>query len=81
MVKRGRLGSQLRGLSAGRWAEPGARAAPARGTAYPGDFMGTPEITYAPNPGNDHVADPGEIVWIFPIRLTAHGPGRSVGQG
>ena len=37
----------------------------AGGTAYPGDFRGIPEITYAPNPGNGNVADPGEIVWTW----------------
>jgi len=37
----------------------------ARGTAYPGDFRGTPEISYEPNPGNGKVADPGEIVWTW----------------
>jgi len=36
-----------------------------RGTAYAGDFRGTPEISYAPNPGNGKVADPGEIVWTW----------------
>ncbi len=33
--------------------------------AYPGDFRGTPEIRYEPNPGNGDVADPGEIVWTW----------------
>ncbi len=36
-----------------------------RDTAYPGDFRGTPEIGYAPNPANGKVADPGEIVWTW----------------
>jgi len=36
-----------------------------RGTAYPGDFRGAPEISYTPNPGNGKVADPGEIVWTW----------------
>jgi len=36
-----------------------------RGAAYPGDFRGTPEISYEPNPGNGKVADPGEIVWTW----------------
>ena len=36
-----------------------------RGTAYPGDYQGTPQISYAPNPGNGKVADPGEIVWTW----------------
>jgi PemK-like, MazF-like toxin of type II toxin-antitoxin system len=39
--------------------------AQARGAAYPGDFRGTPEISYEPNPGNGKVADPGEIVWTW----------------
>lgn len=33
--------------------------------AYPGDFLGTPEMSYEPNPGNGGVADPGEIVWTW----------------
>lgn len=32
---------------------------------YPGDFLGTPEMSYEPNPGNGAVADPGEIVWTW----------------
>jgi hypothetical protein len=39
--------------------------AQARDTVYTGDFRGTPEISYAPNPGNGKVADPGEIVWTW----------------
>jgi hypothetical protein len=31
----------------------------------PGDFRGTPKISYRPNPGNGKVADPGEIVWTW----------------
>jgi len=41
---------------------------PARRTARragPGDFRGTPKISYTPNPGNGAVADPGEIVWTW----------------
>jgi hypothetical protein len=34
-------------------------------TAYPGDFRGTPQISYEPIPGNGKVADPGEIVWTW----------------
>ena len=39
--------------------------AQARGAAYPGDFRGIPKISYAPNPGNGNVADPGAIVWTW----------------
>jgi PemK-like, MazF-like toxin of type II toxin-antitoxin system len=28
-------------------------------------FLGTPATSYAPNPGNGKVADPGEIVWTW----------------
>ena len=42
-----------------------ASSAQARGAAYPGDFLGIPEISYEPNPGNGKVADPGEIVWTW----------------
>lgn len=30
---------------------------------YPGDFKGTPRITYSPAPGKE--ADPGEVVWTW----------------
>jgi len=30
---------------------------------YPGDFKGTPRITYSPAPGQE--ADPGEVVWTW----------------
>ena len=43
----------------------GPSAAQVRGAAYPGDFLGTPEISYEPNAGNGKVADPGEIVWAW----------------
>jgi len=70
MVKRSRLGSQLARVLGRALGRTGRRShapspAPARDTAYPGDFVGTPEITYAPNPGNGNVADPGEIVWTW----------------
>ena len=70
MVKRSRVGSQLArllGRALGRTGRPGhaPMPAPASGTAYPGDFVGTPEISYEPNPGNGNVADPGEIVWTW----------------
>ena len=39
------------------------RAAPAARADYPGDFAGTPDLTYAPKP--DGQPDPGEIVWTW----------------
>ncbi|NNM44480.1 type II toxin-antitoxin system PemK/MazF family toxin [Knoellia sp. DB2414S] len=41
----------------------GDRPTTAPRAAYPGDFTGTPELTYAPNP--DGQPDPGEIVWTW----------------
>ncbi len=35
----------------------------ARGAAYPGDFAGIPDLSYAPRP--DGRPDPGEIVWTW----------------
>jgi hypothetical protein len=32
---------------------------------YPGDFQGTPAISYNRNAGIGQVADPGEIVWTW----------------
>jgi hypothetical protein len=70
MAKRSRLGSQLArvlGRALGRAGRRSHAPAPpkARGTAYPGDFLGSPNISYAPNPGNGNVADPSEIVWTW----------------
>jgi PemK-like, MazF-like toxin of type II toxin-antitoxin system len=45
-------------------------------TAYPGDFRGTPTISYAPNPGNGNVADPGEIVWTWVPYEEDHSQGK-----
>ena len=69
MTKQG-LGSQLAQLvrrALGRTGRPDHAPPPAqaRGSAYPGDFRGTPEISYQPDPGNGNVADPGEIVWAW----------------
>lgn len=64
------LGSQLArvlGRALGRTGrrDHGPSPTKARGAAYPGDFLGTPEISYEPNPGNGKVADPGEVVWTW----------------
>ena len=52
-------------VSPDRAPAPAPSSAQARGAAYPGDFRGTPAISYEPNPGNGKVADPGEIVWTW----------------
>lgn len=44
-----------------RQPSPGAR--PPRVDSYPGDFTGTPVLTYEPD--SDNEADPGEIVWTW----------------
>ncbi len=64
------LGSQLArvlGRALGRAGRRDHAPSPtqATGTAYPGDFRGTPEIRYEPNPGNGDRVDPGEIVWTW----------------
>ncbi len=47
-----------------RHAAPGRTRPPApRPTGYPGDFTGSPAITYQPN--RDGNPDPGEIVWTW----------------
>jgi hypothetical protein len=38
--------------------------------------MGTPEITYEPDPGNGKVADPGEIVWTWVTFEEDHSQGK-----
>ena len=58
-----RRGAGTSGNRAGQSGNSSQRAgAPARG-GYPGDFKGTPRITYSPAPGNE--ADPGEVVWTW----------------
>jgi hypothetical protein len=59
--------ARIFGRAVGRTGRRDRAPAPAqaRGAAYPGDFRGTPEISYQPNPGNGKVADPGEIVWTW----------------
>jgi len=69
MAKQG-LGSRLArilGRTLGRVGRRERTPSPveARGTAYPGDFQGTPNISYEPDPGNGNEADPGEIVWTW----------------
>ena len=39
------------------------RTGGSRRREYPGDFKGTPRITYSPAPGKE--ADPGEVVWTW----------------
>ena len=39
------------------------RQPPVLAGAYPGDFSGPLDITYAPHPGN--LPDPGEVVWTW----------------
>jgi hypothetical protein len=84
MSKQG-LGSRLTGIirrafgrtgRRGRSASPRPPRAQARGSAYPGDFRGTPEISYEPNPGNGNVADPGEIVWTWVPYEEDHSQGK-----
>ena len=55
--------------------EPSAvpSAAPASWT-YPGDFQGTPDISYEPAPDGD--PDPGEIVWTWVPYEEDHGRGK-----
>jgi len=35
------------------------------GRTYPGDFHGTPTISYRRNAGHGEEADPGEVVWTW----------------
>ena len=44
--------------------DPQGQSIPAQGpVGYPGDYSGTPDLTYAPKP--DGRPDPGEIVWTW----------------
>lgn len=59
-----------------RVAPPGDSARRVRGTAYPGDFTGIPEISFAPNSKNGKNADPGEIVWTWVPYEENHSQGK-----
>jgi len=74
---RGRL-ARVVGRALGRAGRRGHAPSPpkARATAYPGDFLGTPEISYEPNPGNGNAADPGEIVWTWVPYEEDHSQGK-----
>lgn len=39
------------------------RTPPKVSSRYPGDYRGTPAMTYDPHPGK--IADPGEVVWTW----------------
>jgi PemK-like, MazF-like toxin of type II toxin-antitoxin system len=61
-----RGGSATDARSAPRAPSPRTSAPSTPGTtraAYPGDFTGTPDLSYAPKP--DGRPDPGEIVWTW----------------
>jgi hypothetical protein len=65
----------------GRVESPQSRQSPqsltdVRGPTYPGDFEGTPKISYRPNPRNGRVADPGEVVWTWVPFEEDHGQGK-----
>ena len=49
--------------SAGRRPNDSRRTGGSGRREYPGDFKGTPRITYSPAPGKE--ADPGEVVWTW----------------
>jgi len=59
-----------------REASPARPSLDVSGAAYPGDFMGTPEISYRPNPANGKVAEPGEIVWAWVPFQEDHSQGK-----
>ncbi|MFD2674245.1 type II toxin-antitoxin system PemK/MazF family toxin [Gulosibacter bifidus] len=61
---------------ASRPARPGASAPqhPGPTSAYPGDFRGTPQFEYAPNPNGE--ANPGEIVWTWVPYEEDHSQGK-----
>lgn len=58
-------GDRPRGSRVRRRGRPRAdeRRTPRTPPAYPGDFSGTPDLSYAPEP--DGLPDPGEIVWTW----------------
>ena len=68
-VNRSRRSRSTRRRSTGTSSNTGQRPNGSRRTGgsrrreYPGDFTGTPRITYSPAPGKE--ADPGEVVWTW----------------
>ncbi len=68
-VNRSRRSRSTRRRTTGTSSNTGQRPNGSRRTGgsrrreYPGDFTGTPRITYSPAPGKE--ADPGEVVWTW----------------
>ena len=68
-VNRSRRSRSTRRRTTGTSSNTGRRPTGSRRTGgsgrreYPGDFKGTPKITYSPAPGEE--ADPGEVVWTW----------------
>ena len=68
-VNRSRRSRSTRRRTTGTSSNTGQRPTGSRRTGgsrrreYPGDFTGTPRITYSPAPGKE--ADPGEVVWTW----------------
>ena len=68
-VNRSRRSRSTRRRTTGTSSNTGRRPTGSRRTGgsgrreYPGDFKGTPRITYSPAPGEE--ADPGEVVWTW----------------
>lgn len=50
------------------------KSSPATSSSYPGDYTGTPTITYDPHPGK--LADPGEVVWTWVPYEEDHSQGK-----
>jgi hypothetical protein len=53
---------------------PAPEGAAATRAAYPGDFVGVPDLSYAPQP--DGRPDPGEIVWTWVPYEEDHSQGK-----
>ncbi|RRD49134.1 type II toxin-antitoxin system PemK/MazF family toxin [Arachnia propionica] len=63
-IARDLLNSFLKGAASGATQDRRRRRrTPSSSATYPGDFRGTPRITYRPSDDGD--ADPGEIVWTW----------------
>lgn len=68
----GTSGSNRGGGQSGRVTDqPGVASRP---KAYPGDFTGTPEISYTPT--DDGEPDPGEVVWTWVPYEEDHSQGK-----
>lgn len=68
------IGQVLRRSTTSRTKRTPSGRSPSLQRAYPGDYRGTPRLTYAPHPGS--LPDPGEIAWTWVPYEEDHSQGK-----